>query len=1079
MKKILTSLLIGILLCSFAARAQQVGLTIAPQGTQPYTAGTNFQVYANYNYSNITGNVEVEVTFNSTILYFCGSTAFPYPAITSTVNPTTTRIKYTFPATSGNNQTGVIMMCFSYICPQTCAGQNINTAINGSISAPANSLSSTAAPANINGIVNNNWNTQHTFSSFIQSSAEVTFKVTVNGSTCHKIGSPSFVVNPNIGTLVSASNATVSGNTFTPTNVTEFIPYNTYIYYYTIKLPCTTPASTVVTSNVTLRGTNCGNSNATIKTLQPATYTTPATVFNNAQASLTVNGYNGYYHLRVINIGNTPLNLALTNALPAVNTTGVVLQNNTQGSGVSSAVTYYDCSNVASGPFALTQGTTNTSVPTYATKANINITNLLPGYEVTYIIYYNTSNSCSGVPTQNQFPLYSSLNFNCSTAGLSTVCYGCTGNGGTVNDTAVYVLQPTINCDFPPNTSTACYEPGDTATVCLRFRNNGSAPLLNGVLDYNLPAFLTFIPGSETFTGFSSNPVYQPGTSAKWDLPTLPVSSVYDICFKVKVNANAAYGSYPLSYKVGGTGYPLTGNGCPFYVNICALPQAEVHKKVKGNLDAVFSANGTGYPGTTAQYEVTVKNTGNTAIGSIELIDRLPAPGDASIMTCAPRNSQFQLFPSGPLSIPNATVTYSNTANIATGWPTTATACAVPGSFGTNFQPNSIKIALQNNIPPGGSFTFTFPVVIPAGATEGQTACNTIGMICKLIDNNNNSSAMNPVESNPACLKVVSPPPQCHPCREVLRNISATQGALEQQSDYYLQKAVLNFTTGKTLQEFRVSLANVDYTWNNKGCGDCKIPVMERGCLYPQSSTQTIGGLVWDNYSNLSLPPNADPNACMEELIWKPGTTATAGSYSVPLQVSLPKPVVDGCCELEIRSICFRVTFKDKDCNTCDTIICVKPPQQTDCCRGSHWTANKISWNPILTEGPVLSKITLPGTGPVHELGTIQAKCDTVYKLNRNIAYTFFAGYQCGGGSAANCDKQVVLNISGPGTNITQTLGNNGYSYTFQQTGTYTVTYTAYCGGQICNVCRYKVVIGKGGIIATEQSANSNLDFKL
>ena len=126
MKKFLQHIFIASVLVFSASEAnsQQVGLTLAPQGTQPYTAGVSFQVYANYNYSNITGNVVIELTYNPTIISFCGSPSFPYLPVSSVVNATTTKITYTFPSVGGNNQTGVIMLCFSYLCPSTCFGNN-------------------------------------------------------------------------------------------------------------------------------------------------------------------------------------------------------------------------------------------------------------------------------------------------------------------------------------------------------------------------------------------------------------------------------------------------------------------------------------------------------------------------------------------------------------------------------------------------------------------------------------------------------------------------------------------------------------------------------------------------------------------------------------------------------------------------------------------------------------------------------------------------------------------------------------------------------------------------------------------
>ena len=1078
MKKIYTIIATCLLLMGMvSAKAQQVGLTIAPQGTQPYNAGTNFQVFANYNYSNISGNIQVTLNYDPSVLSFCGSPSFPAAAVITNNSTTSSTITYSFAAAAGNNQTGVIMMCFSYVCPQLCAGTSISSVISGSIAAPAQSLTSNAGAVTVNGMVNNNWTGQHAFYSFIQSSYEVTFKLTVYGSSCFKVNNPSFTVTPSIGTIVSATNASVSGNTITPLDVTSFTPGNTHIYYYTVKLPCNTPSGTAVTSSAVLKGNNCSNTSATILTLPVASYTIPATVASNPAAFLSVTAYSGFFSVVVSNIGNTPLNLVSGNNIPPVKTNSVQFLSSTQSSGITSSVTYRDCSNTPSAAYPLMVGSSNATPPLYATKADIAVNNLMPGHNASFRIYFDLSNSCAGVPSQTQYQLTSSLTYACTTNGLSQVCYSCTPGTGTLHDTAVFSLKPNIRCTYQ-QAPTGCFEPGDTVDICLRFDNIGEATLTGGMLNYNLPAFLTYLPGSASFTGFSSNPVYQAASNVKWSLPNIPAApnTYYTICFKATVNANAPYGSYGLTYGVTGNGYSGNNTICPYTVNICALPSAEVEKLVKGNLDATFSASGNGNPGSTATYQVTVKNTGNTPIGNIVLVDRMPFVGDATIMTCAPRNSQFQLFPAGAVTVPGATVTYAATPNIATGWPTAATACAAAGAFGPSFQPNNLKISLSNPIPAGGTYTFSFPVMVPTGATPGQMACNSIGMICDLIDNNNNASQMNPVESNTVCLTVQpreEPPVPCTPCKEILRSVSMTGGQQQNNTTYQLQQGVLNFTTGKALQEVRISVADLSYSWENKGCADCKMPAIGRGCLFPQTATQTIGGLVWDNYSNSALPPNAGTGSCMEELIWKLGSQAPAGSYSVPLQLSLPVPTVPECCRLQIKSICFRITFKDKDCNTCDTVICIRTGTGTtepeDCCKGSSWTSNTITWGGLQAEtGTVSASLSknVPGTGVVvPHVNVIQAKCNESYQLTVGTSYTFFAGYQCATG---DCDKRVVLQIAGPGGTVSQTQGNAGYTRSFTQPGTYLVTYTAYCGGKICATCRYTLIVKKKGVIVAE-----------
>ena len=348
MKKLLSYILIvSALVTSQVAKSQSVGLTISPIGIQPYTAGTNFQVFVNYNYSNITGTITIEVNYNASVISFCGSPSFPYTPVV-----TLNKVTYSFPAASGSNQTGVVMMCFSYICPATCFGTNIPSVLSGTISSSAPVLTANATPVTILGKVFNTWTGMHAWSSFIQNSYEVTFLVTVQGGNCFTITNPVFTVTPSVGTLVSVTNGLVSGSTFTPTNTTNFNPWNYYIYYYTIKLPCNYTGT--VTSNIVLKGTNCSNPNQTIVTYSPASYTLPAVIPSNPSATLNVVATGSYFRTDVTNNGNAPLNLVLTNNIPNIKTTSIT-QSTSQPS-VTSTINYFDCSLSAAGSSGVMTG---------------------------------------------------------------------------------------------------------------------------------------------------------------------------------------------------------------------------------------------------------------------------------------------------------------------------------------------------------------------------------------------------------------------------------------------------------------------------------------------------------------------------------------------------------------------------------------------------------------------------------------------------------------------------------------------------------------------------------------------------
>ena len=1016
-------IVLALVLSSFLVQGQQVGLILAPQGTQPYTAGFSFQVYANYNYSNISGNVVVNISYNSTQLSFCGSPSFPV-APTSVTTGSTVTLTYTFPSVSGNNQTGVIMLCFQYLCPSTCFGSNIPSTLNGSISAPSNSLTTNAAPVTITGQVVNNWSGQHTFFSFIQSSYEVTFMVNLYGASCFKITNPVFTVTPSIGTLVSVTNGSISGNTFTPTNTSDFNPGGYYVYYYTVKLPCNTPANTVITSNVVLKGSNCGNPNITILTYPPASYTIPASIPSNPAAVLNITANSAWFRTEITNTGNTPLNLVLTNNIPSVNTT--TISQNTSQPGLSTVVNYFNCSNVASGSSPVMTG--NATVPvslTYLKKAVANITNLLPGHYVHQYYYYNLTNSCVGTPNQSSYQMSSSLTYNCATAGLSQICYNCGPGTTTVTDTAVYNLQPAINCQWQ-NSPQGCLEPGDTVNLCLSFNNAGSAPLTGGVINFNLSNVFTYLPGNDTYTGFGTNPVYQPSTSVKWNIPTIPNgSTIYKICFKAVVNSNAPYGSYAMNWSVTGNNYSQQ-QYCNQTVNICALPKAEVEKLVKGDKDATFGTSGNGTPGSTALYQITVRNTGNTTIGNVVLIDRLPFVGDQTIMTCSPRNSQFQLFPSGTLSIPGATIQYSGVSNHKTGWPTTAAACNLPAnSWSNSFFPNNAKISLTANIAPGNSYTFTIPVVIPAGTAIGKTACNSIGMICDLIDNNNNASQMNPVESKTVCLEVVEkdPPPPTGCCKDFLKKIT-------HQHTYSngLLTVNTNMSVGPQLLT-KASVSLVDFhILHPKDCDMClKDPKYMGNIVNPG------GALNW-SHRPVGMP--------WSHLIQWKDSAGTDWSGGIPLNFEIPLPPkspIECCCDSVLY--CLKYSFTDINCVTCDTVICYKylcnstPPQECDC---NKWTDGHVTVKP-------------QGNGTPMNI-----KCDGTSSVNGTGNYQIIAaGYQC---TPQSCQPTYKWTVQGPGSASGSGTGNP-FIFNFSAVGTYVVTITPKCGSHDCEPCRFTLIV--------------------
>src|SRR5690606_10217847 len=147
------------------------------------------------------------------------------------------------------------------------------------------------------------------------------------------------------------------------------------------------------------------------------------------------------YSMLISNNGNTPLNLLVTNILPDVYTQNVFYTSIQTGLNVN--LIYEDCANLTT-----TQAfpvNTSTSAPQYVKKANLDITNLLPGFNILVIINFNLASSCSGVPTAMSFPLHTAMQDDGDTSGYSQVCISC-GSGGSGGDTAIYYRKPDIAC---------------------------------------------------------------------------------------------------------------------------------------------------------------------------------------------------------------------------------------------------------------------------------------------------------------------------------------------------------------------------------------------------------------------------------------------------------------------------------------------------------------------------------------------------------------------------------------------------------------------------------------------------------
>ena len=1221
MKNILIKIQFVLLLfMAINAKGQVIStLSLSPQGTQPYNAGTSNVVNLNCSYSGLTPGttVEAKVNFDNTILNVSNCNSSYNYTTASSGNITT--ITYLLSVPSNGNDAPIIPMCFSFKCPQFCAGTPISTTLSATAKSLSNpSIQAVANPTAIQGLVNNDWTGTNVFSSYNASDNTVTFNITINRGTCLRITNTKFIITPNIGYVASVSGGTLSGNTLTPGYIfIENSGGGIYTFSYTIKLPCNTPPSQL-TTNVVLYGDNCAG-NSIIKTLPQGSLGSIAIpTLSTANPNYTITksfqidaSGNNYLLIDFKNSGNTYLNTNLQIDIPDVKTIKIMHSNNSSHN-TTTSLSWFDCNNISSSSVPFQFNTTNNTPPSFAKKAIININGLLPNEHSFFMLYFDFTNSCNGISNASTFPFNISGNFICS--NLPTSCMPCGSGSGTIVATPiVFNTAPLIRCKqisaLLPAVPilTECAIPNDTLDLFIQFSNDGTAALQNGTLKALLPPCLTYLPGFDSYSGFSGTPNYIPSSNIEWQLPNnLPTgSAVYKINYKAIVNNLAQVGGQAIQYSYSGSNITEYVNlGCWQSFVICEASSANVTKLVKGNNDLNFVNSGNGQAGSNAFYEITVNNTGTTFLKNVKLIDRLPFNGDLRFSDCAPRNSQFTLQPNTSISSITGvgSITYSSIPNVQIDWFNNS--CNTTNnlsSFTNSFVPNNVEFTLTNSIAPGNSFTFQFPVKINSSATMGQIACNSIALKSDVANTNGNIlGTIGAVESNNACL-TVSPLPtppcnctnddkfiskpkviisqghgnnisdsiacggtiatqlkcgqqynfailynlqglvqgQCNGTDSVVikdasglilniatNNITSSVGissvmvpanTFTQNGTYsvtfYLKKngivcsqctmyfnvqcadvpctsckktliqakltttqtngstsaGNISFTTGVTVQQVTMSIANIKYKWNIPGCqGDCKTPINERACILPTGNNQTVGTLQWSDFTSTNVN-NVAINKCLEELKWNNDNSAAlvAGTYNIPFSINLPKPLIEGCCKLEVEKLCIRLRFKNINCNVCDTVICLTDGQiSKDCCFGGNWLNKSLDWTTSVPQTNTQLKISNSASANVNSAsktqGSIKVECGTTIQTSIGTVYTLSADYSCNTG-IQGCNKTVTRKVKTP-SGISFGTWNYAKSFTFTEVGMHTVTYYAYCDAaqqKPCDSCVFYVNVEK------------------
>jgi uncharacterized repeat protein (TIGR01451 family) len=1040
MKKItqyfkLLLLIATITLCG-NIKAQVNGFSITTAAA-PNNLGTTFPLNVSFNWTPTTTSATVVINYNSALVSYDASCAASLPSCMVITN-SGSQLTITMSSLSSCTNTGAISfnVCFKFNCPDSCTGVVKPSVFTGVLTDNLSTTQNSTCTAN--GILNNNVSLSHNFHSFNQLTAEVTYKVCFYNPDCFKIKNPSFTIalSPALGTITSvyggAYTYTLSGSTITP-NTTALNQWAYDCFYYVVKLPCNTGLGQTLTSNVTMKGVNCGVANSIIKGPVAASYLIPAVPAATPGISVYTSASATSFTYNIFNSGNTPLNLTATNFLPLVhlkNAPVSVSQSTTQP-GLVGAVKYYNCTSTPNGPYALIgNGATDNNAPaTNTTKFDHTINNLQPGQYAGITLYYDLTSSCSGPAGNPPYKDSLAISYNC--AAPPVTCIPC-GAGGNYNPVIVYNPQPNIVCVAQPSVP-GCKNIGDTIDLCYTFLNNGDATLVGGIYNVQLPSWLQAITSSVVYTGFSPNPTIMPATNIKFNLPNIPVgTNTYKICFKAVVQSGAVGGPngfYNTAYG-GNLTYPQNYI-CYTSFNICAFAAIGIDKKVKGSLNGSFGTTGNGAPNTAVDYEITVRNTGTIAVDNLVVIDRIPAIGNLTILgspASAPVSNQFNMqMLTAPINI-NYTAQYTGTQNINTLWPATGTP-SFAGAWSGAVANGGVKFTFNPTftLAPGATYTYTFQTKIPAGTANGLIDCNTVGFIAKATTG---AYTINPVESNPVCIEVVTPevpPGGC--CKDLLKKITTTQSV---NNDVLTINATLTAGPGK-LKKVTVSLVNFEVK-HPKDCDFCVKNPKQFG-----------------NITNLNspLPFNTVPaNVPFTHLIqWKDsaGYNFTNG---VPLNFSIPLPPrspIACCCDT--IEYCLRYTFTDTACVMCDTTICYKTYNGKDCKSngGGHDDGNvcNCNWKPSFT----------------YEGGKKDVPCGgSITLMKGNIPVSLNPGFSCTPASQNCTPSNLAVAITNNITGVTSVLTGPNYNFTFLQSGTYTYNLSGTCGGTTCD-CRLTVII--------------------
>ncbi len=284
--------------------------------------------------------------------------------------------------------------------------------------------------------------------------------------------------------------------------------------------------------------------------------------------------------------------------------------------------------------------------------------------------------------------------------------------------------------------------------------------------------------------------------------------------------------------------------------------------------------------------------------------------------------------------------------------------------------------------------------------------------------------------------------PPCNDCPTILDSSSIQmEKELQPAKGFVVKNGTITFTTKVPIKSVKINLSELNYHWNDPACKNCKVTTINRGCIFPQTNTQTIGTLVLDNYSGTNITTAS--KECPNEIVWKSDTELPAGTYTVPFQITMPES--KDKCQLIFDNLCVQLTLTDKNCKTCVSKICYKDDNNNDCNCNPSGVWNSLYLVPVKPGIAKPKNLILCGS--------------TLTDYNLNTAYKLSGMYSCQGKACTASyeivvqDQQTHIVYTRKTTVLNETIIFPGYGY-------HTVILTAYCGKKKC-VCTFKVFVTK------------------